>query len=131
MNAQKYCAILDRVNEKTKTDLRFRGQIFFQQDNARPHTAKITKEKIKELRWKLIPHPPYSPDLAPSDYHVFRSMANDQRGRTFTSDEEAKDATDSFLQKKEREEGFYRRGIEKLTERWQKCISVKGEYFEE
>src|SRR3954469_23682395 len=44
-----------------------------QHDNARPHTVKMTKEKLQALGWEVLPHPPYSPDLAPSDFHLFRN----------------------------------------------------------
>jgi hypothetical protein len=48
---------------------------FPQHDNARPQTANIPKAAVQELDWKILPHPPYSPDLAPSDYHLFRSLS--------------------------------------------------------
>ena len=34
-------------------------------DNARAHTAKITRKELKELGWQILPHASYSPDLAP------------------------------------------------------------------
>ena len=49
-------------------------------DNARPHTARVTQEKILELDWPFLPHPPSSPDLAPSDYHLYRSLQNSLMG---------------------------------------------------
>ena len=42
----------------------------FHQDNARPHAAKKTLELIEYFRWEVVPHPPYSPYLVPSDYHL-------------------------------------------------------------
>ena len=45
-------------------------------DNARPHVAQVVKTYLETLKWEVLPHPPYSPDIAPSDYHLFRSMAH-------------------------------------------------------
>jgi hypothetical protein len=35
----------------------------------------MTKADVQELDWEILPHPPYSPDLAPSDYHLFPSLS--------------------------------------------------------
>lgn len=43
-------------------------------DNARPHCARRTMEKNNELGWEVLLHPPYTPDIAPSDIHLFRSL---------------------------------------------------------
>ncbi|GBP53755.1 Mariner Mos1 transposase [Eumeta japonica] len=40
-------------------------------DNAHPHVAKPVKTYLGTLKWDVLPHPPYSPDIAPSDYHLF------------------------------------------------------------
>jgi hypothetical protein len=45
-------------------------------DNARPHTTAHTGELFEHLNWELFDHPPYSPDLAPSNYHLFTNMKN-------------------------------------------------------
>ncbi|UYV79052.1 hypothetical protein LAZ67_17000923, partial [Cordylochernes scorpioides] len=45
-------------------------KVIYQQDNARPHVAKVVKETLEALQWDVLPHPPYSPDIAPSDYHI-------------------------------------------------------------
>jgi len=42
--------------------------------NAQPHTAAHTNALIKLFNWEIFDHPPYSPDLAPSDYHLFTKM---------------------------------------------------------
>ncbi len=131
ITAASYCEVLERVKIAIRQKRRWRGPVYFQHDNAKPHTAKLTQAKIQKLGWKLLPHPPYSPDLAPSDFHLFLSMANNQRGKRFSSEEEAKAATSEFLQEKEeKDEEFFSRGIWKLVDRWKKCILVKGEYFE-
>jgi hypothetical protein len=40
-----------------------------------------------ELDWEILPHTPYSPDLSPSNYHLFRSLSlsNNLRGAEFPS----------------------------------------------
>ncbi|GBL89566.1 Mariner Mos1 transposase [Araneus ventricosus] len=51
-------------------------KVILQHDNARPHVAKPVKTCLETLKLELLPHPPYSPDIAPSDYNLFRSMAS-------------------------------------------------------
>ncbi|CAH2243067.1 histone-lysine N-methyltransferase SETMAR-like [Pararge aegeria] len=53
-------------------------------DNARPHTALQTVTKLRELGLEALPHPPYSPDLAPTDYYFFQNLDNFLRGKKFT-----------------------------------------------
>ena len=58
-----------------------RNRVLLQQDYSRPHTARTTMTKIQELKViELLPHPAYIPDLALSDYHIFRSMVYFSRG---------------------------------------------------
>ena len=52
-------------------------------DNARPHIASATYRQLVSMGWNTIPHPPYSPDLAPSDFHLFHSFKEHLRGHNF------------------------------------------------
>ena len=54
----------------------------FHQDNAKPHTSFVTRKKLLELGWEVVPDLPYIPDLAPSDYHLFRLLQNYLNGKT-------------------------------------------------
>ena len=59
-------------------------------NNARPHIANMTKEVIQTHGWEVLPHPPYSPDLTPTDFHLFRLLSNAKRGISFNNDAKLK-----------------------------------------
>lgn len=131
INSQYYCNMLEnKVKPAIRTKRRgllTKGVILLH-DNARPHTAQITQQCIQKLGWEILPHPPYSPDLAPSDYHMFGPLKEALRGKKFRSNEEVKIQVQTWLRQLTKE--FYARGIRKLEERWDKCISVGGDYVE-
>ena len=101
-----------------------RGVILLQ-DNARPHTAARTLAKIEDLGWKLLTHPPYSPDLAPSDFHLFGPLKESMRGIYFQIEEEVKAAVSKLLRTQSTE--FYAKGIDDLISRWNKCVAKEGD----
>jgi histone-lysine N-methyltransferase SETMAR len=57
----------------------------------------MTKGAIQELDWEILPHPPYSPDLASPDYHFFCSLSNNLRGVSFNNDAQLQNWLDDFL----------------------------------
>jgi hypothetical protein len=86
VTAKCYCQQLRRLEEEIQQNRPSRRHgVILQHDNARPHTAKMRKAAIQEPDWDILPHPPYSPDLAPSDYHLFRSLSNILRGAELPS----------------------------------------------
>jgi transposase len=58
-----------------------------QHDNARSNTARLTLEKIEKIGWEVLPHPPYSPDLSPSDYHLFGFVKSRMRVQHYETKE--------------------------------------------
>jgi histone-lysine N-methyltransferase SETMAR len=73
----------------------------FLQNNAKPHTALLTRAKLDELGWEVVlSHTPYSPDLAPSDYHLFRSMEHFLREREFEDIDQVEAAYQEFFNSK-------------------------------
>ena len=73
----------------TRRGNQLKGIILYH-DNARPHTAAQTVQTINSLGWELLPHPPYSLDLAPSDFHLFGPLKEFTRGTKFEKDDEVK-----------------------------------------
>jgi histone-lysine N-methyltransferase SETMAR len=121
---------LDRVNEclkEKRPHLVNRKGVVFRQDNARPHVSKMTQQKINTLNWEILDQPPYSPDLAPSDYHLFRSLQNHLNSKKFERFEEVNDAILAYFESKPR--SFYKVGIKKLVTRWETVIESNGNYI--
>ena len=90
INSNVYCHQLMKLDKEIKVkqpEVPTRKGGIFHQDNLRPHTSLVNRKKLLELGWEVLPDPPYSPDLAPSDYHLFRSLQNHLNGKTFDSNE--------------------------------------------
>ena len=69
INSELYCEQLQRLQqaiEKKRPELINRRDVVFHHDNVRPHTSLLTRQKLRELGWEVLMHPPYSPDIAPS-----------------------------------------------------------------
>ena len=86
-----------------------RKDVILHQNNARRHTSLVIRQKLRELGWELLMHPPYSPDLAPPDYYLFLSLHNSLNGKTFDNDEAIKLSCIQFIAEKSQK--FYERGI--------------------
>jgi histone-lysine N-methyltransferase SETMAR len=97
-------------------------------DNARPHTTLHTRKEIAKTGWTVLPHPPYSPNLAPSDFHLFGPLKDALRGRRFMDNNELKHSMHEELQCFSKE--LYATGIQHLTQRWKKCVDNEGDFVE-
>ena len=96
--------------------------------NARPHVAKPVKTYLETLKWEVLPYLPYSPDIAPSNYYLFRSMAHRLAYQQFRSYEDIEKWLYSWIVSKD--EHFCRNGIRDLPEWWEKVVANDGPYFE-
>ena len=116
-----YCEHLDNlatsIREKRR---RLCSDHFFVHDNARPHTARQTVDKLNELGFDVLPHPPYSPDLSPSDY-LFHPMKNELRGKQYNNSQEI--VTDIIAWFQTEENGFFRKAFDLLPEVAKMCQS--------
>ncbi len=130
INSERYCEILDKLRKaiKNKRPGLLTRQPFFFHDNARPHTSRLTTAHLQKFKWEVFGHPPYSPDMAPSDYHLFPRLKGWLGSQRFANDEELKQGVTTYLQKLDAE--FFRVGIEKLVTRYDKCLNVNGDYVE-
>jgi len=82
---------------KEKTPQESHQGVLFLHDNAPAHRALATQKKLAYLGFQCLDHPPYSPDLAPSDYHLFPGLKKQVKGRHFSSDAEVIATAENWL----------------------------------
>jgi hypothetical protein len=75
------------------------------------------------LGYEILPHPPYSSDLASSN-SIFPRLKKPLRGRRFQDDDDIISAVEDFLNSQN--ETFYDQGIEQLMHCWEKCVALQG-----
>ena len=100
----------------------------FLHDNAAAHWALATHYKLAYLGFQCLDHPPYSPDLAPTDYHLFLGLKKQLKGRHFSSDAEVIAVAETWLDAQISE--FLLSGLQKLEQWAKKCIELRGEFVE-
>ncbi len=136
IDADFYCAVLSRLKERIRRKrpgLWERDQdgdrtFWLHQDNATPHTTMPTLAFFGESGINLVPHPPYSPDLAPCDFALFPHLKKQLRATHFANIQEVQDRVRLVLRNTETEV-FYN-ALRNMAIRWKKCVAVQGEYFE-
>lgn len=106
-----------------------RGRWFIHMDNAPSHTAILTLQHLRNLGWTCLPHPAYSPDLAPSDFCFFPRLKRGLKGRRFNNLQELEDAVDDQIGMITVQE--YRDCmLRKWPAQWARCQAQQGNYFE-
>ena len=127
-----YANLLDQL--RTAIREKRRGKlskgVLLQQDNARVHTCKVAMDAVERNGYVfyIIPHPAYSPYLAPSDFFIFPNLKKDIRGLHFRSDEEVVTTVEEWVNVKDPD--FFSSGLMALEHRWSKCITQECNYIE-
>lgn len=130
ITGEYYSNLLDQLDTKIreKRPGLKKKKIIFHQDNAPVHKGALAMGKLRDLRYDLLDHPPYSPDLAPSDFHLFPNLKKFVSGKRFASNEEVERAVDEYFHNLP--DSHFREGILMLEKRWIKCVELKGDYVE-
>ena len=125
-----YANLLDqlRTSIHEKRQGKLPKGVLLQQDNTRVYTCKVAMDAVERNGYELIPHPAYSPDLAPSDFFLFPNLKKDIRGLHFRSDEEVVTAVEEWVNGKDPD--FFSSGLMALKHHWSKCITLEGNYIE-
>jgi histone-lysine N-methyltransferase SETMAR len=115
----------ERVGSINHEDLDMRKVtegVLFLHHNAPAHRALATQKKLAYMGFQCLDDPPYSPNLTPSDYHLFPGLKKKLKGRHFSSDAEVIAAAETWLDGQP--SGFF------LVAKAKNCIELRGEYVE-
>ena len=99
LNAEYYSSLLVQLKDilKEKCCGKVTKGVLFLHDNAPAHWALSTQKKLAYLGFQCLDHPPYCPDLAPSDYHLCPGLKKQLKGCHFSSDVEVIAAAETCL----------------------------------
>ena len=96
--------------------------------HAQSYVIKETQNKLEMLGWETVPHPPYSPGLAPSDYRLFRSSEKFLSSKSFEKYEDLELAVSDFFDSQPFE--FWAKGISDLSTCWTDLVdNSDGDYI--
>ena len=126
INSQYYANLVTETQALRRKPRGF--PLWLLHDNAPIHTSQLSKGVIDATHFNLLSHPPYSPDLAPSDFWLFRHLKKHLRGKHFDSPTSVKEEVQKFLDSKTPD--FFESAFSELVIRWQKCVSNGGSYVE-
>ena len=102
--------------------------VYLLYDNASSHKCEVVKSFLASEKVKILNHPPYSPDLSPCDFFLFPRLKKMLSGNKYTSRSSLGSDIYQCLQQIAKED--YLSAFCDWIKRLQKCVSVKGEYFE-
>ena len=128
INSQRYIEALTALKRRIERT-GIRNETLLQLDNARPHTIAATRDAMQRLDFSVLPHLPYNPDLAPSNFHLFPKLKERLKGQCFSCDEDVKSAVRKWFQK--RNTNFFKDVFQKLMQCCRKRIEVHGDCVEE
>ena len=131
VNSWFYCAVLRRlrVNVRRRRPKLWREQTWLlHHDNAPSHTSVFTQQFMAKNKMAVIPHQPYSPDLAPCVFFLFQKMELKLKGRRFDTIEEipaeSQRVLDNVIEK------VFQEAFQKWRRQWDRCLRAGGNYFE-
>jgi transposase len=97
-------------------------------DNALAHASLLIRSYLAKHQISVVPHPPYSPDLAPADFFLFPKLKTTLKGSHFQIIEEIQENATREL--RAITESAFQEAFQQWKKRWEPCIASRGDYFE-
>jgi len=131
VNQQLYQDVLARLGDAVR---RKRPELWENQtwmlhhDNVPGHASLLIRSYLAKLQTSVVPHPPYSPDLAPADFFLFPKLKTTLEGRPFQTIEEIQENTIREL--RAITQSAFQEAFQQWKKRWERCIASRGDYIE-
>lgn len=135
----QYSDLLDRLDNKLsekRSHLNKQNVLFHCDTIPALATANLSSSaatkimaKLKDLKYELLFHPQYSPDLDPSEFYLLPNLKGWLQGKRFATREQLDVEINGYFDGFDRT--YFTKGIEMLEERWSKCIELHGNYIDE
>ena len=90
-------------------------------------SRKALQKKLSEFNWEILPHLPYSPDIALFDYHLLRALQHFLVGTKFENIDIRKNSLENYF--KEKQENSYQDGIMARPEKWEEVVQREEDYI--
>jgi len=130
VNAAFYVEVLTRLKKRVA---RIRPEIantwVLLHDNAPSHASLLVREFLAKQTVATLPQPPYSPDLAPTDFFLFPRLKSSLKGHHFGTVENVQAAVTNALKGIPVQD--FQASYDAWQNHWQRCIDAQGCYFEE
>lgn len=131
VNAIFYVEVLKRLRDRVRRvrpNLLGEDGWILHHDNAPAHSSLLVREFLARNSITTLDHPPYSPDIAPCDFFLFPKCKMVMRGQHWDDVETIKRETTRQLKSLTSED--FEGCFEQWKQRWDKCITIDGDYFE-
>jgi len=128
INTEYYSSLLVQLKDilKEKGSGKITKRVLFLHDNVPSRRTLATQKKLAYLGFQCLDHPPYSPDLASWEFHLFPGQKKQLKVRHFSSDAEVIAAAETWLDGQSSEIFVFLSGLQCAK----KCIELRGEYVE-
>ena len=131
VNKQIYREVLARLRDalrRKRPDLWENQTRMLHHDNAPAHASLLIRSYLAKRQTSIVPHPLYSPDLAPADSFLFPKLKTTLIGRRFQTVEEIQENAIGEL--RAITESAFQEAFLQWEKRWERCIVSRGDYFE-
>jgi len=131
VNKQLYQDVLARLKDavRRKRPELWENQIWMlHHDNAPAHASLLIRSYQAKHQTSVVPHPPYSPDLAPADFFLFPKLKSTLKGRRFQTIEEIQE--NAVRELRAITESAFQEAFQQWKKRWERFIANRGDCFE-